>query len=209
MRSLIAHRAGSALVLAALLAGCSKLGLGNAQPRSADLPSPRQLKSIRYMSQVPGADGRPVFDRLSQARSCRDLEIAVRWDRPPDVKGGPFDDKMVYVSSRVPADLAKNSEVFVTGVIEQGRALSSGGSVWAVRLKRGGEVQAVETAQFAEKQDEAQQGGGRATMVHPSTEAVSNPLRARPAAADRSLHGAGGSSDRRGSPRPLPTTAPA
>lgn len=93
----------------------------------------------------------------------------MRWDRPPDVRGGPFDDKMVYVSSRLPGNLPKNSEVFIAGVIEQGRPLSSGGSVWAVRLKSGGEVQAVETAQYAEKQEEAQQSGGHPTMVHPFT----------------------------------------
>ena len=169
MRSLIVRSAGTALLLAISLAGCSKLGLGGKPQHSAELPTPRELKSIRYMSQAPGPDGRRVYDHLGKARSCHDLEIAMRWDRPPDVRGGPFDDRMVYVTARMPAGLAKNSEVFVTGVIEQGQSLPSGGSVWAVRLRNGSEVQAVETAQYAEKQEEAQQGGGNTTMVHPYT----------------------------------------
>ncbi|HVS76277.1 MAG TPA: hypothetical protein VHE11_05035, partial [Steroidobacteraceae bacterium] len=149
MHRLIARSAATALLLAALPAGCAKLGLGGGQSHSAELPTARQLKLIHYMSQAPGPNGRRVFDHLEQARSCRDFEIAMRWDRPPDVKGGPFDDKMVYISSRVPADLPKNSEVFISGRIEQGQSLPSGGSVWSVRLKDGGEVQAVETPQYA------------------------------------------------------------
>ena len=121
------------------------------------------------MSQVPGPDGRRIFNRLGQARSCHDFEIAMRWNRPPDVRGGPFDQKMVYITSHVPAGLSKDSEVVVSGKIEQGQALPSGGSVWAVRLKDGSEVQAVETATYAEKQEEAQQDGGSATMIHPYT----------------------------------------
>jgi hypothetical protein len=121
------------------------------------------------MTQAPGPDGRRLYVHLSQAKSCRDLQIALRWDRPPDVRGGPFDDKMVYVTGPLPSGLATNSEVFVAGVIEQGQSLPSGGSVWAVRLKGGGELQAVETAEYAAQQEEAQQSGGPATMVHPYT----------------------------------------
>jgi hypothetical protein len=170
MRNLLLCRAaGAALLLATCLAGCSKLGLGGQSTHSTELPSPQQLKSIRYMSQAPGPDGRKIFDHLEQARSCRDLEVAMRWDRPPDVRGGPFNKKMVYVSSQVPANLPKDSEVFVSGVIQQGRPLPSGGSVWSLKLKDGSELQAVETAQYSDKQEEAQQGGGKATMIHPYT----------------------------------------
>lgn len=169
MRGFILRSAAAAFVLTALLAGCSKLGLGGKKPGSAELPTPRQLKLIRYMSQVKGPDGRRIYNDLAQARTCYDLEIAMRWDRPPDVRGGPFNDKMVYVSAKMPADLPKNSEVFISGVIEQGQTLPSGGSVWAVRLRDGSEIQAVETAQYAQKQEEAQQSGGHATMVHPYT----------------------------------------
>jgi hypothetical protein len=59
--------------------------------------------------------------------------------------------------------------VVFSGVVERGQALSSGGSVWAVRLKDGSELQAVETASYAAKQEEAQQNGGSATMIHPYT----------------------------------------
>jgi len=169
MRSLIASSAGVALLLVTLLTGCGKLGLGGKAPQSKDLPTPRELKAIRYMSQSPGPDGRRVYDDLAQAKSCHDLEIAMRWNRPPDVKSGPFNQKMVYVSSGMPAGLPNNGEVFLTGVIKAGRSLPSGGSVWSLKLKDGSEVQAVETAQYAEKQEEAQQGGGHPTMLHPYT----------------------------------------
>lgn len=169
MRSLIVQSAAAAIVLPALLSGCNKLGLSGQPPQSKQLPTARELKKIRYMSQAKGQDGRPVYDHLDQARSCHDLEIAMRWNRPPDIKNGPFNQKMFYVSSGVPGGLPKNAEVFITGVIKAGRSLSAGGSVWSLKLKDGSEVQAVETAEYAEKQDEVQQAGGHATMLHPYT----------------------------------------
>lgn len=169
MRTFIFRMAATALLLAGLPVGCSKLGLGRGTQHSAELPSKQQLGAIRYMSRAPGPDGRKIFDHLAQARSCRDLETAMRWDRPPDVRGGPFDERMVYVTARMPPGLGKSSEVFVIGRIEQGQSLPSGGSVWAVRLRNGSEVQAVETSQYTAKQEEAQQGGGHATMIHPYT----------------------------------------
>lgn len=169
MNKLIIRSAATALLLPALAAGCSKLGLGGAQPRSKELPTARELRLIRYMSQAKGPDGRLMFDHLDQAKSCRDFEIAMRWNRPPDLKGGPFDKKMVYVTSSVPNDLPKDSEVFISGEIKQGQSLPSGGSVWSLKLKDGSEIQAVETAGYSEKQDEAQQAGGHATMIHPYT----------------------------------------
>lgn len=171
MRSLIVKSAGAALLLAASLTGCGKLGLGGKPQQSHELPTARQLKAISYMSQSQpaGPDGRRLYDRLEQAKSCHDLETAMRWNRPPDIKSGPFDQKMVYVSSSMPANLAKNAEVFITGVIKAGQTLPSGGSVWSLRLKDGSEVQAVESPEYMEKQDEAQQAGGHATMLHPYT----------------------------------------
>ena len=169
MRSLIVPSAASAAALAVQLTGCGKLGLGGHSPQSRQLPSAHELREIRYMSQAKGQDGRPYYDHLDQAKSCHDLEIAMRWNRPPDIKSGPFNQKMIYVASGMPAGLAKNAEVFITGVIKAGRSLSSGGSVWSLKLKDGSEVQAVETAQYAEKQEEAQQAGGHATMLHPYT----------------------------------------
>jgi hypothetical protein len=169
MRDPLARCLGTLLLLCGLLAGCDKLDLDRQPQRSKELPTRQQLKTIAYMSQTKGPGGRRVFDRLGQARSCHDFEIAMRWNRPPDVRGGPFNQKMTYLISNVPANLPKNSEVFLAGVIEQGQTLPSGGSVWAVRMKDGGEVQAVETAGYAVKQEEAQQNGGSATMVHPFT----------------------------------------
>lgn len=178
MRNLIVRTAATAitaLALAVLLAGCNKLGLdklglGGQAAQSKQLPTPRQLKAIAYMSQSKGADGRPSYDHLEQAKSCHDLEIAMRWNRPPDVKAGPFNQKMTYISSDVPAGLSKNSEVFVTGAIKAGQSMASGGSVWSLKLQDGSEVQAIETPEYTEKQEEAQQqSGAHATMVHPYT----------------------------------------
>lgn len=169
MRSLILRSTITALLLAPLLAGCNKLGLGGQPQHAAQLPTARQLKQIRYMSQAPGPDGRRVFDHLEQAKSCHDLEIAMRWNRPPDMRGGPFNEKMVYVSSGMPANLPKDSEVLITGVIKAGESSPSGTSVWSLRLKDGAEVQAVESVEYVQKQEEAQQGGGKSTIVRPYT----------------------------------------
>jgi hypothetical protein len=167
MPSLIVRATGTALLLATSLAGCGKLGLGGKPPHSTELPTPQQLKAIHYMSQAPGPDGRRVFDHLEQAKSCHDLEIAMRWNRPPDIKAGPFNEKMTYVTSSVPTSLPKNSEVFISGVIKAGRLLPDGGSVWSLKLQDGSEVQAVETVEYAQKQEEAQQEGGHATFIEP------------------------------------------
>jgi hypothetical protein len=169
MRRLTVRSTVTLLLLATLLTACDKLGLSGGPQRSKELPTARQLREIRYMSQAPGPDGRRLFNHLEQAKSCHDLEIAMRWDRPPDVKGGPFDQKMIYLTARVPADLSKDSEVFLSGVIERGQTLPSGGSVWWLKLKDGSEVEAIETAGYEEKQEEAQQNGGIATILHPYT----------------------------------------
>ena len=169
MRNLVLRCAGTALVLMALVSGCNKLGLGSHQGPSKQLPTPQQLKGIAYMSQAPGAQGRQLYDHLEQAKSCHDLEIAMRWNRPPDIKSGPFNQKMTYVASDLPANLSKSAEVFVTGVIKAGQSMASGGSVWSLRLQDGSEVQAVEAPEYTEKQEESQQAGGHATMMHPYT----------------------------------------
>lgn len=172
MRSLMVRSLASVLLLAALLAGCDKLdklGLGGQPPQSKELPSARQLKTIAYMSQSKDANGRPIYDRLEQAKSCHDFEIAMRWNRPPDIKAGPFSQKLTYISASMPQGLSKTSEVFVTGVIKAGQTLPSGGSVWSLKLADGSEIQAVESAEYSAKQEEAQQSGGHATMLHPYT----------------------------------------
>jgi hypothetical protein len=176
MRSLIVRSAAAVLVLAVLPAGCDKLGLdklglGGQPAQSKELPTPRQLKTIAYMSQAKGGpDGRLIYDHLEQAKSCHDLEIAMRWNRPPDIKAGPFDEKMTYISSGVPADQSKTSEVFLTGKIRAGQSMPSGGSVWSLTLPDGSELQAIESPEYSEKQEEAQQqAGAPQTMSHPYT----------------------------------------
>lgn len=167
MRSLILRSVSTTLLLAALPAGCAKLGLGGPPPHSTQLPTAREVKTIRYMAQTAGPDGRRVYSRLDEAKSCHDLEIAMRWNRPPDLRGGPFNQKMVYFAAGVPSDLAKNSEVYLAGRIKAGRSLPAGGSIWSLKLADGSEVQAIETPEYTEKQDEDQQAGGHATMIHP------------------------------------------
>lgn len=176
MRSLIVKSVGTAFALAILLGGCNKLsldklGLGGQPAQSKELPTPRQLKAIAYMSQSKdGQNGRLIYDHLEQAKSCHDLEIAMRWNRPPDIKAGPFNQKMTYISSGVPASLSKASEVFLTGKIEAGQSMPSGGSVWALILPDGSELQAIETPEYTEKQEEAQQqAGAPQTSSHPYT----------------------------------------
>jgi hypothetical protein len=176
MRNLIVRSAAAALALAILPAACNKLsleklGLSSQPAQSKELPTARQLKTIAYMSQAKdGANGRLVYDHLEQAKSCRDLGIAMRWNRPPDIKAGPFNQKMTYISSGVPADLSKTSEVFLTGKIKAGQSMPSGGSVWALTLPDGSELQAIETPEYSEKQEEAQQqAGAPQTMSHPYT----------------------------------------
>jgi hypothetical protein len=146
--------------------GCDKVELNRTPQQSTQRPSPQQLETIGYMSQATvGPDGRKVFDHLEQARSCRDLELAMRWNRPPDIEGGPFNKKMVYVSSSIPADLPKQSEVFISGTIERGETLSSGSSGWSLKMNDGFEVQAIEPVEYWQKQEQIQQDGGGAALV--------------------------------------------
>jgi hypothetical protein len=170
------HSLGIALtalsLLVASLAGCDRLGLAGKAPASAERPSAKQLERISYLPQTTGPDGRKVYDHLEKAKSCRDLELAMRWNRPPDVAGGPFDKKMIYLTSTFPADLPKESEVFLSGKIERGSALPSGSAGWSIRLRDGTEVQAIEPAEYWQQQEQSQQeqnpeDGGGAAIVKP------------------------------------------
>jgi hypothetical protein len=168
MSRLPSRTLGALLILGGLLSGCDKLGLGSAQQPSTQQPSPEELKRIHYMSQAVGPDGRKVFDHLEQAKSCRDLELAMRWNRPPDSAGGPFNKKMVYLSGQFPADLPPESEVFISGTVERGESLPSGAWGWSLEMKDGSEVQAIEPAEYWQKQEQAQQEGGAAAIVKPN-----------------------------------------
>jgi len=155
------------LLLPAMIAGCSKLHLGSEPTSSSQLPTSRELERISYMAQASGPDGRRVFDKLDQARSCHDLELAMRWNRPPDVKGGPFNEKMIYLSSGIPSGLPSQSEVFIDGTIQHGQSLSSGGWGWSLKMSDGSELQAIEAAEYWQKQEQEQQGAKTAAIVKP------------------------------------------
>jgi hypothetical protein len=155
------------LVTATALSGCDKLGLSSNPHASTQRPSPTELERIRYMSQASSPDGHKVFDHLEQAKSCRDLELAMQWNRPPDVEGGPFDKKLIYLSKTIPTDLPKQAEVFVSGTIERGESLPSGAWGWSLQMADGSEVQAIETAEYWEKQRQAQQDGAADAIVKP------------------------------------------
>ena len=157
MRFSIGSSFGALALGLAVLCGCDKLGLGGGPQVSKERPSEEALQQIRYMSQSSSADGHSVYDRLEQARSCADFELAMRWNRPPDIPGGPFNQKLVYLSGSVPKDLPKQSEVFLEGTIQRGEALPSGAWGWSIELKDGSEVQAIEPAEYWQKQEQAQQ----------------------------------------------------
>jgi hypothetical protein len=159
---------GAPLLAVTLLSGCDRLGLRSGPQVSAQRPSPQELQGIQYMSQAAGPDGGKVFDHLDQARSCRDLELAMRWNRPPDIEGGPFDQKLIYLSTQVPADLPKHSEVFVAGTIERGESLPSGAWGWSLEMRDGSEVQAIEPAEYWQKQEQAQQDGSAVAIEKPN-----------------------------------------
>jgi hypothetical protein len=168
MGRIIAPTFRALLVTVTALSGCDKLGLSSKPHVSTQRPSAAELERIQYMSQVDTPDGQKVFDRLERAKSCRDLELAMRWNRPPDVEGGPFTKKLIYLSERIPTDLPKQAEVFISGTIERGESLPSGAWGWTLEMKDGSEVQAIETAEYWEKQQQAQQDGSAVAIVKPS-----------------------------------------
>jgi hypothetical protein len=168
MSRIIVRSFGALLVAVTVLNGCDKLRLDSGPPVSTERPTPKELQRIQYMSQVASPDGHKVFDHLEQARSCRDLELAMRWNRPPDVEGGPFSQKLIYLSKQVPVDLPKQSEVLVSGTIERGESLPSGAWGWSLEMTDGSEIQAIEPAEYWQKQEQAQQDGGPVAIVKPN-----------------------------------------
>jgi hypothetical protein len=153
-------RVGLVVLMTNLVVGCDKLGMGPEAPIADGAPAEQQLQTISYMSASnSGVKGRKVYDHLEEARTCADFELALRWNRPPNVEGGAFHKKLVYLTAQFPQDLPKQTEVFITARIERGEALSMGGAGWLLRMQDGTRVQAVESADFWEKQEQdAQQG---------------------------------------------------
>src|SRR6266581_4308862 len=112
------------LLMTHLMAGCDKLGIGDRAPADDGAPDEQQLQKISYMASADsGPNGRKVYSRLEEAKTCEDLELAMRWNRPPNVEGGPFHKKLLYVTQQLPPDLPKNTEVFIAGRIERGAML--------------------------------------------------------------------------------------
>ena len=170
MRRPLAFNIGVVLLLASLAGGCDKLGMGNSAPVADGAPAEQELRKIGYMSSADsGPKGRKLYSQLEEARTCGDFELAMRWNRPPEIEAGPFKKKMVYLSQSVPADLPKDSEVFLAGKIERWDPLSAGGAGWHLRMRDGTVVQAIETASFWEKQEQdSQERGKRAAFVKPN-----------------------------------------
>jgi hypothetical protein len=164
-----AVRIAPALVLASLACGCDQLGLGDKAPASDGAPPVQELQKISYMSSSDSpAKSRKLYSHYEEARTCGDFELALRWNRPPNVAGGVFNKKIVYLTSGVPNELAKDSEVFIIGTIEQGKSLGSGTQGWLLRMRDGTVVQAIEMQNFLEKEEQAAQDGKRVALEKPN-----------------------------------------
>jgi hypothetical protein len=161
---------GVMLLMLTCLGGCDRLGLGDPATVADDgAPGEEQLSKISYMSADPtGPNGRKVYSHPEQAKTCGDFELAMRWNRPPNVAGGPFHKKLLYVNDQLPPDLPKNTEVFIRARIERGAMLPSGDAVWLLRMKDGPTVQAVESTNFWEKQQQDSQVGKTVAVVKPT-----------------------------------------
>jgi hypothetical protein len=156
------------LLLPIALSACDQLGIGQ-KPQQPDVPPEQALQRIQYLSSADtGPRGRKQFDHVEQARSCGDYELAMRWNRPPNIEGGVFHKKLVYLTSGVPANLPKDSEVFLSGRIERADNLAAGGIVWLLAMPDGTRVQAIEAANFLEKEDQAAQESRNAALVKPN-----------------------------------------
>jgi hypothetical protein len=151
------------------MSGCGQIGLGSQAPVADGAPSAQELQQIGYMSASDsGPKGRKLYAHYEEAKTCGDFELATRWNRPPNIEGGPFHQKMVYLSSGLPADLPKNTEVFIKATIDKGETLPSGSAGWMLKMQDGTVVQAIETANFWEKEEQAaQEGGGKVAIVRP------------------------------------------
>jgi hypothetical protein len=169
MRYNPALRIGALILVASLTGGCDKLGMGSTAPEPAETPTDTALKKISYMTSAnTGPQGRKQYDHLEEAKSCGDLELAMRWNRPPNVAGGPFSKKMIYLTDSIPADLPKDSEVFIVASIEKGDPLMVGGEAWILKMKDGSLAQAAEMSNFIEKQEQDTQGGKLVTLDKPN-----------------------------------------
>jgi hypothetical protein len=195
MRLADSWRVALVFLLANIAGGCDKLGIGHQEPVASGEPTEQQLRKIGYMSSTDsGPKGRKLYSRLEEAKTCADLELAMRWNRPPNVEGGPFHRKLVYLTESIPPDLPKQTEVFIRARIDRGATLPSGSAGWLLRMRDGATVQAVESADFWEKQEQESQQGKVVALVRPNKpgralcgHGVYQGLAARDPAADRNI----------------------
>src|SRR4030088_1943820 len=109
MRHRLSLRIAPALCLVSLTCGCDQLGLGSKAPVSDGAPSEQALQKISYMSSDSQTQGRKQYGHYEEAKTCGDFELAMRWNRPPNLPGGVFHKKIVYLTSGIPGDLPKDS----------------------------------------------------------------------------------------------------
>jgi hypothetical protein len=158
MRHSLSLKLAAVVLLAGMACGCDQFGMGNKAPEPDGAPAPQELQKIGYMSSSDSQpNGRKLYSHYEEAKTCGDFELALRWNRPPNVPGGVFHRKIVYLTSTVPADLPKDTEVFITARIERGDNLSSGALGWHLRMQDGTAVQAIEMQSFLEKQEQVAQ----------------------------------------------------
>ncbi len=164
-----ASRIALGLVLLAVLSGCDQFHSASSDSGPDGAPTEQELRKIGYMSSTDsGPNARKMYSRFEEAKTCADFELAMRWNRPPNVEGGPFHQKVVYLTSTVPADVPKGAEVFIVATIEKWETLPSGAAGWYLRMADGTLVQAIESAGFWEKQEEASQDGKVVALVSPN-----------------------------------------
>jgi hypothetical protein len=151
-------QASALLICLAMAGGCDKLDPRHKAAEPDGAPSEQELQQIGYLpAESPKPGARKLYNHLEQAKSCADYELAMRWNRPPNVEGGVFHRKLVFLSSNVPADLPQESEVLITGKIARGDVLPSGSARWTLQMQDGTRVQAIETANYWLKQEQAAQ----------------------------------------------------
>jgi hypothetical protein len=158
---------GAVLLFTGLSAGCDQLGSGHGTPQEPEVPSLHELRRIGYLPTETDPSGRKVYNQLAKAKSCSDFELAMRWNRPPNIAGGPFGMKMTYLGTASPTDLPKDSEIFLTGTIVRGASLVGGGQAWYLRMKDGTVVQVVEGADYLQKQEQDTQGDPLGALNQP------------------------------------------
>jgi hypothetical protein len=160
-------RLGAVLLFIGLSAGCDQLGRGNSTPQEPEVPSLQELRRIGYLPTETDPSGRKVYNQFAKAKSCGDFELAMRWNRPPNIAGGPLGKKMAYLGVASPANLPKDSEVFLTGTIVRGASLVGGDQAWYLRMKDGTVVQLVERADYLQKQEQDTQGDRLGALNQP------------------------------------------